>query len=93
MDKDAQEASRQRDIERGRRAQELLDNPTLIQALAACRARYVEEWEKSEDGDAQQREYLFRMVKAHDELVKHLRVAADAGKLAAPYLNKPRRAG
>jgi hypothetical protein len=71
------------EIARGQQAQQLLENPLLVEALEAVEARYSDAWLNSTLSQAVLREEAYRMLAAVKELRTHLTRFAETGKLAA----------
>lgn len=75
-------------ISRGQRAKELLEDPLLQDSLKAIRNKLDTEWKNSPLRDVEGREKIFFLVKAIDELEAMLISELETGKLASEQLNQ-----
>lgn len=73
-------------ISRGQRAKELLEDPLLQDSLKAIRNKLDTEWKNSPLRDVEGREKIFFLVKAIDELEAMLISEMETGKLASQQL-------
>lgn len=78
-------------VERGRRAQALLDNELLRESVEKLKAYYLEQWAKSEAGDVTGRERLFVAYGLVDQVYAHLRVLVADGSISAQQLARLKR--
>jgi len=74
------------DIEHGRLAREVLDNPVYQDAWQQIRTEIVEKWQ--EERDEKQREWLWSMAQACRRLETVFREAMNTGKLAEADLRR-----
>jgi len=75
-------------ISRGQKAKELLEEPLLQDSLKAIRNKLDNEWKNSPLRDVEGREKIFFLVKAIDELEAMLISELETGKLASEQLNQ-----
>ena len=75
-------------ISRGQKAKELLEEPLLQDSLKAIRNKLDTEWKNSPLRDVEGREKIFFLVKAIDELEAMLISELETGKLASEQLNQ-----
>jgi hypothetical protein len=73
-------------ISRGQKAKELLEEPLLQDSLKAIRNKLDTEWKNSPLRDVEGREKIFFLVKAIDELEAMLISEIETGKLASQQL-------
>jgi len=73
-------------ISRGQRAKELLEDPLLQDSLKAIRNKLDTEWKNSPLRDVEGREKIFFLVKAIDELEAMLISEMETGKLASQQI-------
>ncbi len=73
-------------ISRGQKAKELLEEPLLQDSLKAIRNKLDIEWKNSPLRDVEGREKIFFLVKAIDELEAMLISEMETGKLASEQL-------
>lgn len=76
----------QKQISRGQKAKELLEEPLLQDSLKAIRNKLDTEWKNSPLRDVEGREKIFFLVKAIDELEAMLISEMETGKLASEQL-------
>jgi hypothetical protein len=69
------------DMSRAAQAAELLENPLIIEALAAFEKEITESWKKSPARDQEGREKLFWMLQAQEKFKAHLQTMVNTGKL------------
>jgi hypothetical protein len=66
----------ERDIERARRAKEILEDPLFVEAMQAIREECQSKWEASRSEDTERRERIWLMLKIaskfQDNLSSHL---------------------
>lgn len=75
-------------IERGRRAQALLDDPLLHECVEEQKRTYYQEWIRTSPEDQAARERLYLAAQLADQVYVHLRTLIGGGKLAAQTLEK-----
>lgn len=66
---------------RAAQAAELLENPLLVEALAAFDKEVIEAWKTSPARDQEGREKLFLMLQARQKFEAHLQSLVNTGKL------------
>ena len=81
------------DQERGRRAQELLDNELLKAALDAIEAEVVAQWEQCPARDKEGKEACWQLIKTSKKFRGILLGYIDTGKLAADNIKRFDRRG
>ena len=69
------------ELHRAARAQELLDNPLMAEALAAWETEITTQWQNSPLRDAEGREHLRRLLQASREFQLYLSSVAQTGEL------------
>ena len=74
---------------RAREAQQLLENPMLIEAFENVRTAAIEGWRKSPVRDAEAREKAFFTVRAADLIWAELESVVTNGKIAAARIQRP----
>ena len=70
------------DAQRGREAEELLENPMLAEAFDKIEASYMDEWRQSKLADIEERERLWLAIQVLGEVKRHLRVVVENGVIA-----------
>jgi hypothetical protein len=70
------------DAQRGREAEELLENPMLAEAFDKIEASYMDEWRQSKLADIEERERLWLAIQVLGEVKRHLRVVVENGVVA-----------
>jgi len=76
------------DVERGRRAAELLEHPLLVEALAAIEAEVVQQWEQCPARDSEGKECLWQLMKTSKKFRGLLNGYIQSGKLATENLRR-----
>lgn len=76
------------DQERGRRAQELLDNELLVQALDAIESEVVAQWEQCPARDAEGKEACWQLIKTSKKFRAILKGYVESGKLASDQIRR-----
>ena len=76
------------EIERGRQAQELLNNPLLDEAMKRCREELMQAWENTPARDADAREWLWKLNQASIRFEGILKGYVDTGKIAKNALKE-----
>lgn len=77
-----------KDAERGSRAENLLDNPLIVEAFNELEQAYIKHWRESTAlNDAQGRERLWQAVQILGKVRKHLQTVAADGRVAAAELS------
>lgn len=74
------------EVERGRLASEVLENPVYQAAWAQIRGEIVERWEGEKD--ERSRQWLWDLMQATKRLESVFRESMNAGKLAAAELQR-----
>jgi hypothetical protein len=70
------------EVERGRQANELLENPLIKEAFETIRSRYMSEWENSPARDSAGREKIWTYLKQLEAVKAHLSEVVTTGKMA-----------
>lgn len=76
------------EVDRARRAQELLDNELLSAALDAIESEVVEQWAACPARDKEGKEALWQLMKTSQKFRAILRGYVDTGKLATEQLRR-----
>lgn len=76
------------EIERGRRAAELLASPLLAEALDAIESEIVQQWEQCPARDADGKEALWQLMKTSKKFRGLLSGYINTGKLAVDNLRR-----
>jgi len=76
------------EIRRGERAEALLQDELLNDALETIKQGYMEKWLDSPERDVEGRERLRLMVKTVDRLKSELQTVLDTGKIAKQTLRQ-----
>lgn len=80
-----------RDMERGRRAHELLKNTLLVEAFDTLQMGYAKLWAASNERDTEGRERLYMAQKVLQQVKQHFELVAADGKIAAHTLDEVRK--
>lgn len=78
-------------IDRGRRAEGLLNDETLQEAFGEIEAKLTDEWRRSADPSNDKREALFRQVAALQSVRGQLKAWSEDAKFIAAKIEKARR--
>lgn len=78
-------------LDRGRRAEGLLNDETLAEAFNEIEAKLTDEWRRSADPSNEKREALFRQVAALQSVRGQLKAWSDDAKFIAAKIEKARR--
>lgn len=81
--REAAHASGDVSIERGARAQSLLENDLLKEAIEELRKTYRRGWERSAEEDIETRERCYRQLRALDDVVSQLQSFVMTGRMTA----------
>ena len=73
-------------VERGRRAQAILDDPLVVDAREKLKAEILAAWIGAPARDASGREALWQMMKLSERFFAHLTALVQTGKLSDPLL-------
>lgn len=76
--------------ERGRLAQDLLENPLLQEAIEATDALYWDQWRESPARDSEGRERIHARLVALTDVLKVVKQFAEDGKLAQGVIDRAR---
>ena len=76
------------EIQRGERAEALLQDELLNDCLETIKQGYMEKWQESPERDVEGRERIRLMVKTVDLLRAELRSVLDTGKVAKATLRQ-----
>jgi hypothetical protein len=82
---------KQLQIERGRQAKALLDNPLLAESVEKLKQKYIDAWRQTTSDDVQGRERLYTAYGMVDQIFAHLRVVLGDGQIATQALEKLKR--
>lgn len=72
----------EREIQRGERAAQLLQDELIVEALETIEREYTEQWKNSPVRDVEGREKLFLMVKTAKKFRMELESVMETGQLA-----------
>jgi hypothetical protein len=84
------EAQLRSELERGRLAQEVMDNPVYAESVALMRQQIMDQWATSPARDTEGREKLWTMLKLLENLDGQLKTVMQTGKLASISLEQKR---
>lgn len=76
------------EMSRGIRAQQVLENDLVKEALSTIRESILSSWELSKANDKEGREEAWKMLKVVNEFERHLRTVMDTGKMATFELSR-----
>ena len=76
---------------RAARAQQLMDDPLLVEALANIRGQAIKAWESTSIDNAQAREFAWLTVKVVNRIEAELQSIIDSGAIAAHRVQAPLR--
>ena len=79
------------EIQRGHRAEQILNDPLLKPALDEIQARLIEEWRSTAVKDVEMREKLWMMFCMYHRFVSVLTERIDSGKFAKASLAEDER--
>lgn len=79
------------DVDRGQRAERLMNDPLLIEAFGTVKQAIVDGWESAPIRDVEGHHELKLMMKLLGDVRAHLERAVADGKLAAMELNSRRK--
>lgn len=82
---------KERDILRGRRAQQLLDDELVTEIFGTLKAEYLTAWENSNARDSVGREMLWQAVQIVGKVKSHLQSMANDGKIAKAEVERMAR--
>ena len=68
-------------IAKGKRAEELLEEPLIVEAFEEIERAYIDGWKSSKARDAEGREQLFLAINILNNVREHLKAAIRDGKL------------
>jgi hypothetical protein len=78
--------TKEQEIERGRQAAAVLENPAYQAALDALETEYVRAWRDSPAPDAEGRERLFVALQVSRDFATHLNSMLVSGKISAQQI-------
>lgn len=78
----------EKDLERARHAQALLDNPLLIEILDGMKDSYVNTWLSSKSEDIETRERLYLQAQLVDDFARELRIIVENGAITKAILKR-----
>lgn len=73
---------REQQIARGVRAQQILDEPLVQEAIDLIESQCLQQWKDSPARDTEGRERIWMMVKMAQQFKRHFEAAVTDGKLA-----------
>jgi hypothetical protein len=76
------EIKEQKEIDRGVRASQIMDEGLVPEAFALMRHNIFNQFEASKAGDAEGREQLWYQLNAVKQVEKHMRTTIETGKMA-----------
>jgi hypothetical protein len=82
--------SKEQEIDRGRRAAELLDNDIFKAAVESLESEYVRAWKETASADEQGRERIFLALQVSRDFVQHLNTMIASGKITAQQMQRLR---
>jgi hypothetical protein len=82
--------TKEQEVERGRRAAELLENDIFAAALVELESAYIREWQNTAATDTQGRERLYVALQVSKDFAQNLRAMIASGKISAQALQKLR---
>lgn len=85
-----EEQQLRQEADRGRRAQELLDDELMVEAFSLIRTKLTNEWADSPARDTEGREKLWLMLKLLSSVEGHLKTVLETGKMANVQLTQQR---
>ena len=80
------DASLHQEVNQGREAGYLLENPVLQQTFDYLKDAYFKAWEQTSVEDSKSRENVWMMYKTLDTVHGHIKTYVDTGKLAKKQL-------
>ena len=78
----------EKDLERARHAQALLDNPLLTEILDGMKDGYVRAWLSSRSEDMETRERLYLQAQLVDDFAKELRIIVENGTITKAIIKR-----
>ena len=78
----------EKDLERARHAQALLDNPLMIEILEGMKGSYVEKWLSSRPEDIETRERLYLQAQLVDDFAREIRIIVENGAITKAILKR-----
>lgn len=78
----------EKDIERARLAQNLLNNPLLEEILSDLKQSYIDDWLVSNPKDVETRERLFMAARLIDQFRTSIKAVIDNGVVSAAIIEK-----
>lgn len=82
--------TKEQEVERGRQAAAILENPAFKAAVDALESTYADDWKNTPAADAQGRERLYIALQVSRDFVAHLVAMVASGKISAQQLAKLR---
>lgn len=80
--------TKEQEIERGRQAAAILENPAFIAAVDALEKTYSDDWKNTPAPDLQGRERLYTALQVSRDFVAQLVAMVSSGKISAQQLAK-----
>jgi hypothetical protein len=84
--------TKEQEIDRARRAAEIVESDIFKSAYADLELAYLREWQNTDPADVQGRERLFVALRVQRDFLTHLNSMIVAGKISAQQLQKLRTA-
>lgn len=84
--------TKEQEIDRGRRAADLLENDIFKTAVEALESEYVRAWKETASADEQGRERIFLALQVSRDFVQHLNTMIASGKITAQQMARLRTA-
>ena len=75
------------EVQRGRLAESLRNNPLLQDIFQTLRDSYITDWSQTEVGDVDKREQQYYLLKALDDIELELESIISTGKLATQQID------
>tara|TARA_R100000995_G_scaffold48357_1_gene23152 strand:+ start:6460 stop:6720 length:261 start_codon:yes stop_codon:yes gene_type:complete len=82
------EGKRREERDRGARAQAILKDPLVVEALETLEQQYIDAWKTSPNRDEEGRERIYLLMKSLEVFKGHLISVVETGKLADRELSK-----
>lgn len=82
--------TKEQEVERGRQAAAILENPAFKEAVDALEKTYTDDWRNTPAADAQGRERLYVALQVSRDFMGHLVSMVASGKISAQQLVKLR---
>lgn len=83
-----EEGKRREERDRGARAQAILRDPLVVEALETLEKQYISAWKESPNRDEEGRERIYLLMKSLEVFKAHLVSVVETGKLADKQLSQ-----